>query len=435
MADIISDLKWRGLIADSTDIDRLRAELGSGSMCFYCGFDPTAPSLHLGNLLQILIMRRLQLAGHRPLALVGGATGLIGDPKDTGERSLNERDVVAGWAERVDAQLRQFLDFDGPAAARTVNNYEWTSSLGAVEFLREIGKHFSVNRMLDREAVAARLAGPGISFAEFSYQLLQANDFLELSRSYGCRLQTGGSDQWGNLTAGVDLVRRVTGDHVHAMTSPLMVKADGTKFGKTESGTVWLSADLTSPYAFYQFWVNADDDDAVAWLKAFSLRPRQEIEDLAAEVAERPQRREAQRALAEELTTLVHGGDATRAVVAASQALFGRGDLTELSPDVLDAALTEAPHVRLAAGDAGESGLRFVDAMARSGLVPGISAARRAVAEGGAYLNNVRVTDAERIVSAEDLVHGRWLVVRRGRRSFAGVDASEALRNRAADVE
>ncbi len=320
-AQLLDDLTWRDLIADSTDLDRLRQRLDKGPITYYCGFDPTAPSLHLGNLVQILLLRRFQQAGHRPLALVGGATGLIGDPKETGERVLNAPEVVAQWTGGIEQQLRRFLDFEGPAAARMVNNLDWISRLSTIEFLRDIGKHFSVNRMLDREAVAARLAGDGISYTEFSYQVLQSYDFLQLFREYECELQTGGSDQWGNLTAGTDLIRRVTGEHAHALTTPLLVKADGQKFGKTESGTVWLDPELTSPYAFYQFWINADDRDVVRWLKVFSFKSREEITELAAATEERPGAREAQRALAAELTSLVHGEPATAAVQAASAAL------------------------------------------------------------------------------------------------------------------
>lgn len=421
---VLADLEWRGLIADSTDRDALAQRLAAGPITFYCGFDPTAPSLHLGNLVQILTMRRLQDAGHLPLALVGGATGLIGDPKESGERTLNDRDTVAEWVGRIDQQLRRFLSFDGPGAARLVNNYDWTSELGAIELLRDVGKHFSVNRMLDREAVSARLAAGGISYTEFSYQVLQANDYLHLHRTHGCELQTGGSDQWGNLTAGVDLVRRVTGHHVAALTTPLLVKADGTKFGKTESGTIWLDAERTSPYAFYQFWVNADDRDISRWLRVFSFRSHTEIEELEAATADRPHAREAQRALAAELTTLVHGAAATQAVVTASAALFGRGELTESDPSILAAALAEAGVTVLTPADVAAGSIPFLTVFARSGLVSGTSAARRAVAEGGAYLNNERVTDIERQITAADLLHGRWVVLRRGKRQIAAADAA-----------
>lgn len=423
-AELIDDLTWRGLIADATDLDRLRERMQAGPITFYCGFDPTAPSLHIGSLVQILTARRLQDAGHLPLALVGGATGLIGDPKETGERVLNDPATVAQWTDRIETQLRRFLIFDGPTAARVVNNHDWISGLGTIEFLRDVGKHFSVNRMLDREAVAARLAGSGISFTEFSYQVLQSYDFLHLFRSLACELQTGGSDQWGNLTAGVDLIRRTTGEHVHALTTPLLVKSDGQKFGKTESGTVWLDPERTSPYAFYQFWVNADDRDVVRWLKVFSFKTRTEIEALATATAERPGARQAQRALAEEMTTLVHGADATAAVVAASAALFGRGDLADSDPATLAAALAEAPLYRATEEDAAAGSVSFVQLFAKSGLVQGTGAARRTIGEGGAYLNNERVTDIERQVTRDDLLHGRWLVLRRGRKSMAGVDAA-----------
>ena len=427
MSEVLADLDWRGLIADSTDRDELAERLAAGPVTFYCGFDPTAPSLHLGNLVQILTMRRLQDAGHRPLALVGGATGLIGDPKESGERVLNDRDTVEAWVGRIEQQLRRFLSFDGEAGARMVNNLDWTGAMGAIDLLRDIGKHFSVNRMLDREAVSARLAAGGISYTEFSYQVLQANDYLHLHRSMDCVLQTGGSDQWGNLTAGVDLIRRVTGHHVAALTTPLLVKADGTKFGKTESGTVWLDADRTSPYAFYQFWMNADDRDIARWLRVFSFRDHEEIEELERATEDRPQARLAQRALAEELTTLVHGADATAAVVAASAALFGRGDLADSDPDTLAAALSEAGGAVLTDEDVTEAGVPFVALFAKCGLVNGTSAARRSIAEGGAYLNNERVTDVDHRVTASDLLHGRWVVLRRGKRHFAAADAAVLL--------
>lgn len=423
-AQLLDDLTWRDLIADATDLGRLRQRLDKGPITYYCGFDPTAPSLHLGNLVQILLLRRFQQAGHRPLALVGGATGLIGDPKETGERVLNAPEVVAQWTGGIEQQLRRFLDFEGPAAARMVNNLDWISRLSTIEFLRDIGKHFSVNRMLDREAVAARLAGDGISYTEFSYQVLQSYDFLQLFREYECELQTGGSDQWGNLTAGTDLIRRVTGEHAHALTTPLLVKADGQKFGKTESGTVWLDPELTSPYAFYQFWINADDRDVVRWLKVFSFKSREEITELAAATEERPGAREAQRALAAELTSLVHGESATAAVQAASAALFGRGELAESDPQTLAAALAEAPTYTVTSEDLADGAASFVQLFAKSGLVKGTGAARRTIAEGGAYLNNERIADIDRQVTSADLLHNRWLVLRRGRKSMAGIDAA-----------
>jgi tyrosyl-tRNA synthetase len=424
-ADVLDDLAWRGLVADATDLDALRAALTAGSITLYCGFDPSAPSLHLGNLAQIITLRRFQTCGHRPLGLVGGATGLIGDPRMTDERTLNDADVVAGWVERIRSQVERYLDFDDPVTgAQIVNNLDWTSQLSAIDFLRDVGKHFSVNRMLDREAVAARLNGSGISFTEFSYQLLQAHDFLELFRRHACVLQTGGSDQWGNITAGVDLIRRVTGQRVHALTTTLFTKADGTKFGKTETGSIWLDPALTSPYAFYQFWINADDRDIPGLLRMFTYRTRDEIDELERTTLERPQAREAQRTLARDLTTLVHGADQTSRVEAASQALFGRGELADLDVTTLAAALVEAPHVALSDVSA-EGGLAsVVDLLAATDLCPSKSAARRAIDEGGVSVNNVRITDPEATVGPGDFLHGRWLVLRRGRRSFAGVEAT-----------
>jgi len=420
-AAVLDDLAWRGLVADSTDLEALRAAAANGPVTLYCGFDPTAPSLHMGNLLQILTVRRFQLAGHRPLALVGGATGLIGDPKESGERTLNPVDLVERWVARIRGQLERFFEFDDvPNAAVMVNNYDWTQGLSTLEFLRDVGKHFSVNRMLDREAVAARLAGAGISYTEFSYQLLQSYDYLQLFRQFGCTLQTGGSDQWGNIVAGVDLIRRVEGARVHALTTPLVTKADGTKFGKTESGTVWLDAELTSPYAFFQFWLNTEDSIAATLLRMFSFRPREEIEALEASLRERPQAREAQRALAEELTDLVHGAAERAKVDAAARALFGQGDVADLDPATLDAALAEAPHAVVGAQEWAQ-GLSVADALARSGLVASKGAARRTISEGGAYVANVRVTDEAAALTPTDLLHGRWILLRRGRRHIGGI--------------
>jgi tyrosyl-tRNA synthetase len=417
LSAVLDDLEWRGLVALSTDIDALRAALAEAPITYYCGFDPTAPSLHIGNLVQILTLRRLQLGGHRPLALVGGATGLIGDPKPTSERQLNDLDVVAAWVDRIRAQIEPYLAFDGPNAAVVVNNLDWTAPLSAIDFLRDIGRHFRVNRMLAKEAVSARLESEaGISFTEFSYQILQGNDFRELYRRHGCVLQTGGSDQWGNLTAGTELVRRAEGVVVHALATPLITKADGTKFGKTEAGTVWLDPAMTSPYAFYQFWLNADDRDVVTYLKTFSFRSREQIEQLETETAERPQARAAQRALAEELTSLVHGADQLTQVQAASRALFGAGALEDLDEPTLAAALAEAPSVTLT-GDAPS----VVDLMAQA-LDLSKSDARRAVREGGAYLNNAKVTDEAAVPAQGDWLHGRFLVLRRGKRTVAVVE-------------
>ncbi len=416
---ILDELRWRGLIAQSTDPDALRGALDAGSLTYYCGFDPTAPSLHVGNLVQILTLRRLQQAGHRPLALVGGATGLIGDPKPTAERQLNDPEAVRGWVARIRGQIEPYLAFDGPNAAMMVNNLDWTEPLSAIGFLREVGKHFRVNRMMAKDAVATRLnSDAGISFTEFSYQILQGMDFLELYRRYGCRLQTGGSDQWGNLTAGTELVRKAEGVTVHAFATPLVTKADGTKFGKTEGGTVWLDPTMTSPYAFYQFWMNAEDRDVVSYLKVFSFSSREEIEALERAVAERPAAREAQRALATELTTMVHGPEECARVVAASQALFGRGDLAGLHPDTLAAALSEAGMVTVD----GRELPPVVTLLRDAGLSASLSEARRAVNEGGAYLNNVKVTTPDAVPGPTDLLHGRWLVLRRGKRTFAGVE-------------
>ncbi|MFD6732129.1 tyrosine--tRNA ligase, partial [Micromonospora aurantiaca] len=358
---LTDDLLWRGLIQDSTGLDELRELLDGGSTTFYVGFDPTAPSLHIGNLMQVVMARRLQQAGHRPLLLVGGATGQIGDPKESAERTLNPPEVIAGWVERIREQLSPFVTYSGENAAQLVNNLDWTGEMSVVEFLRDVGKHFPVNKMLAREVVKARLE-TGISYTEFSYQLLQANDYFELHRRHGCRLQYGGSDQWGNITAGVDYIRRRGAGPVEAFTTPLVTKADGTKFGKSETGTIWLDPQMTSPYAFYQFWVNADDRDVSRYLRYFSFRSREELEELEKATAERPQARLAQRALAEELTTLVHGEREMAQAVAASQALFGRGSLDELAPETLRAALTEAGLVHLdelpdVAGLLKESGL------------------------------------------------------------------------------
>ena len=417
--DIIDELRWRGLIAQTTDEAALRDALAGGPVTFYCGFDPTAASLHVGNLVQILTARRLQLAGHRPIMLVGGATGLIGDPKETGERVLRPAEVVAGWVDRLRAQIAPLLSNDAATAPVFVNNLDWTSRMSAIELLRDVGKHFSVNRMLDRQAVAARLAGGGISYTEFSYVLLQANDFLELFRRHGCTLQFGGADQWGNMTAGADLIRRVEGARVHVLSTPLLVKADGTKFGKTESGTVWLDASLTSPYAFYQFWLNTEDRDLLSYLKTFSFRSPAQIDELARQTQVNPAARAGARALAEELTTLVHGPQAAAAAIAASQALFGHGDLADLDEGTLADALAELPRVTVCAPPP-----PYVQLLADTGLVPSRSAARRTVAEGGAWLNNTRVTDPDYVPGPADLLAGRWLLLRRGRRALAAVEVT-----------
>jgi tyrosyl-tRNA synthetase len=418
--ELLDDLQWRGLIALSTDLGALREALDAGPVTFYVGFDPTAPSLHHGHLVQVLTARRLQQAGHRPLALVGGSTGLIGDPRPSAERTLNTKETVAAWVDNIRAQIEPFLSFDGDNAAVMVNNLDWTAPMSAIDFLRDVGKHFRVNKMITKDAVAARLhSEQGISYTEFSYQLLQGLDFLELYRRHGCTLQFGGSDQWGNLTAGLDLIHRVEHAPVHAFATPLLTKSDGTKFGKTEGGALWLDPALTSPYAFFQFWLNTDDSDVISFLKVLSSRSREQIEELEKAVAERPQAREAQRALAEELTELVHGEQERDAVVAASQALFGRGELDLLDAATLAASLAELPQAEaeLTAGELPA----VVDLFTAAGLAPSKSAARRAVAEGGAYLNNVRVTDEEARPTAADLLAGEWLVLRRGKRHLAAV--------------
>jgi tyrosyl-tRNA synthetase len=424
VTDIIDELSWRGLIAVSTDLDDLRKALDAGRVTLYGGFDPTAPGLHIGNLVLLLTMKRFQEAGHRPIGLVGGATGLIGDPsgKST-ERVLNPREVVAGWVDRIRGEVGRFLDFTpGPAGALMVSNLDWTGELSALDFLRDIGKHFPVNQMLSREVVRARLEAGGITYTEFSYQVLQANDFLELHQRHDCALQVGGSDQWGNLVSGVDLIRRVTGDSVHALATPLITKPDGTKYGKTEGGAIWISPDLMSPYAFYQFWLNRSDGEVPGLLRVFTFRTRAEIEELEQASAERPAERRAQRVLADDVTALVHGADELARVQAASRALFGQGELRDLDEATLAAAIAEVPQV---AAPPGPGGLPPVtDLLAAAGLVPSKSAARRAIAEGGAYLNNVKVTSEDAVPGAADLLHGRFLVLRRGKRTVGGVEVT-----------
>ncbi|MEU8242891.1 tyrosine--tRNA ligase [Actinoplanes missouriensis] len=413
---LVDDLLWRGLIQDSTDPDELRKALDGGSITFYVGFDPTAASLHVGHLMQVLTARRLQQGGHRPLLLVGGATGQIGDPRESSERSLNPPEVVQGWVERIRTQLSPFVTYQGDNAATLVNNLDWTGPTSVIEFLRDVGKHFPVNKMLARDVVRNRLES-GISFTEFSYQLLQSNDFYQLHVQHGCQLQFGGSDQWGNITAGVDFVRRRGAGPVHAFVTPLVLKADGTKFGKTEGGAVWLDPAMTSPYSFYQFWINSDDRDVSKYLRYFSFKSREELEELEKATAERPQARLAQRALAFEITALVHGEEEANQAVAASQALFGRGSLDELSADTLRAALAEAG-LHAVRGELPTVGTLLKE----SGLVASANEARRTITEGGAYLNNERITDGEAVVPESALLHGRFLVLRRGKRTFAGVE-------------
>lgn len=422
-AAVLDDLEWRRMIADHTDLDELRSSMRAAPVTFYGGFDPTAPSLHFGNLVLLVTMRRLQLAGHRPIGLVGGATGLVGDPSGrTSERTLNEREVVAGWVERIRSQVERYLDFDGENGAVIVNNLDWTGRMSALDWLRDIGKHFSVNRMLAKEAVSARLEAGGISYTEFSYQIMQAVDFLELYRRHGCTLQLGGSDQWGNLTAGVDLIRRVEGATAHALATPLITRPDGEKFGKSTGSTLWLDPALTTPFAFYQWFLNTDDSVVGTYLRVFSFRSHDEIAALEAGVAERPEAREAQRALASEITALVHGADAAAAAADASQALFGHSELSALDADTLAAAFADLPRAPLSTSD----GLPpVVDLLVATGLADSRGQARRVVSEGGAYLNNERVTDPSFAPDRSRLLAGRWLLVRRGKRSL-GVAEVEA---------
>jgi tyrosyl-tRNA synthetase len=429
VTDILDELKWRGLVALSTDEDELRAALDSGQVTFYAGFDPTAPGLHIGNLVLLLAMRRLQLAGHRPIGLVGGATGLIGDPSGKSEeRVLNPRETVAAWVERIRNEVARFLDFDtGPAGAVMVSNLEWTEPLSALDYLRDIGKHFSVNRMLARESVKARLEAAGISYTEFSYQILQAYDYLELYRRYGCTLQLGGSDQWGNLVAGVDLIKRTEGVSAHALAIPLITRPDGTKYGKTEDGAIWISPDLMSPYAFYQFWINRSDAEVPGLLRVYTFRSREEIEQLERQVQDNPAARLGQRVLAEDVTTLVHGAEECAKAVAASRALFGQGELAELDEPTLAAALAEVPSVKVSADPPGRLP-KVVDLMAATGIAPSKSAARRVVAAGGAYLNNRKVVSEDAEPDRADLLRGRFLVIRRGKRTVGGVEVVPATR-------
>ncbi len=418
MNALIDELSWRGLIAHSTDLDALGAHLDEGPITAYVGFDPTAPSIHMGNLVQVMVHRALQKAGHRPMFLVGGSTGLIGDPKQAGERVMNDADVVAGWVERIRGQVGRLIDLDGPNAGTLVNNLDWTAGLSTLDFLRDVGKHFSINRMLDREVVKSRLE-TGISYTEFSYVLLQSLDFRELYRTHGVTMQTGGSDQWGNLTAGVDLIRRSDGGRVHALATPLLTKADGTKFGKTESGTVWLDPEMTSPYAFHQYFLNAEDAMVVAYLKVFSERSREEIEDIAAQQEDKPYLRIAQRALADDITDLVHGEPERRSAEAAAAALFGRSELGELDERTLAAVSRELGAARVEVGQGLPS---VVDALTASGVVPSKSAARRAIEEGGAYLNNQKVIDPDAVLTDSDLLAGRWAIVRRGKKTVGAVE-------------
>lgn len=414
MSNILDELQWRGLVAQTTDESVLRQALADGPVTVYCGFDPTAPSLHIGNLVQLITLRHLQRAGHRVLCLVGGSTGLIGDPKSTSERDMHDPEVVADWVKRIQQQVQPFLDFEGDNAAVMVNNLDWTARMSALEFLRDVGKHFRVNQMIKKDAISARLnTEQGISYTEFSYQLLQGLDYLHLYREYGCTLQTGGADQWGNLTAGADLIHRVEGRHVHLLTTPLVTKADGSKFGKTESGTVWLDPDMMSPYAFYQFWINAEDASVISYLKVFTDRGPEEIARLEQSLAEKPFLREAQKALAADVTTLVHGAEHTASVQAASEALFGKGDVRSLDARTLADATAELP-----GGDV-SVGMTVTDALVAVGLVDSRNAARRAIGDGGASVNNAKVTDPEATLGEGDFLHGHVALLRRGRKTLA----------------
>jgi tyrosyl-tRNA synthetase len=426
---VLDDLEWRRMIALHTDLDALRAAMASGPITYYGGFDPTAPSLHFGNLVLLVTMRRLQLAGHRPIGLVGGATGLVGDPSGrTSERILNERDVVAQWVEHIRSQVERYLDFDGPNGAIIANNLDWTSVMSAIDWLRDVGKHFSVSRMLAKESVSARMEAGGITYTEFSYQMMQALDFLELHRRHGCTLQLGGSDQWGNLTAGVDLIRRVEGATAHALATPLITRPDGEKFGKSTGSTLWLDPALTSPFAFFQWFLNADDSVVGTYLRVFSFRAHDEIRALEDSSSARPDAREAQRALAREVTELVHGVDAVRAAAEASDALFGNGDLAALDVRTLEAAFADLPRAMIPSANGLPS---VLDLLVASGLSDSRGQARRVLAEGGAYVNNARVAGIDAVPTRSDLLAGRWLLLRRGKRSLA---VAEVARPDAADA-
>ncbi|PCC26570.1 tyrosine--tRNA ligase [Glutamicibacter sp. BW78] len=418
--NVWQELKWRGLVHVSTEESGLEQMLAGEPITYYCGFDPTAPSLHLGNLVQLLNMRRLQLAGHRPLGLVGGSTGLIGDPRQSAERVLNTKETVNVWVGRLQRQVSWFLSTEGSNAMQIVNNLDWTGPLSAIDFLREVGKHFRVGTMVKKDTVASRLnSDEGISYTEFSYQILQGMDYLELYRDYGCRLQTGGSDQWGNLTSGTELIRKVEGATVHAYGTPLITNTDGSKFGKSEGNAIWLDAEMCSPYAFYQFWLNTADVDVVDRFKVFTFRTRQEIEAIEQQVAERPFARAGQRQLAYDVTSLVHGIDATEKVIAASAAMFGQGVLADLDEDLLVAATAELPSVQVPSDSLG-----IVELLVATGLSESKSAARRTVGEGGAYVNNVKFSDVDAVIDSSALLHGRYVLVRRGKKSLAMVEVA-----------
>ncbi|CAB4340859.1 MAG: tyrosine--tRNA ligase [Actinobacteria bacterium] len=416
---LLADLEWRGLIAQTTDRAELEKALANPA-ALYLGIDPTAPSMHLGNLVVCLVLRRFQLAGHKPIPLVGGATGLVGDPSGRNEeRSLNDESVVSDWVARIRKQLESIIDFDDKkSGAVLTNNLDWTKPVSALEFLRDIGKHFSVNQMLSKDSVSSRLEAGGISYTEFSYQVLQAFDYLELFRRHECILQIGGSDQWGNIVAGLDLIRKVEGGSAHALTVPLLVKSDGSKFGKTASGAIWLDPQMTSPYEFFQFWLNSDDADMPKLLKVFSMKDHAEISRLIETVKENPGAREAHRALAQEMTTMIHGQKASEMAEMAAKALFGQGDIAELDLATLDSALAQLPRVELMKNQQIPS---WVDLLAGSGVVDSKSAARRIVKEGGAYLNNQKVSAEDFTPGKGDFLHGKYLLLRKGKRDLAAV--------------
>ncbi|QPK93682.1 tyrosine--tRNA ligase [Actinomyces sp. zg-332] len=417
MTDLLEELKWRGLVAQHTDIDELSKLLNEGSITFYCGFDPTAASLHHGHLVQLVLMKHLQNAGHKPIALVGGGTGLIGDPRMSGERTLNPSEIVSQWAEKLREQIGKFLSFDGDNAVRMVNNYEWISELSAINLLRDLGKHFRLGTMLAKDNVARRLKSEeGISYTEFSYQILQGNDYLELFKRYNCVLQTGGNDQWGNLVSGMDLIRKTEGKSVHVLTTPLITKSDGTKFGKSEGGAIWLNPELLSPYAFYQFWMGAEDSDVVNFLKVFTFVDRDTIAQMEEEVSQRPHLRAAQKLLAKEVTTMVHGKEECDEVINASTALWGSGDLKGINPQTLISATEQLPKGKCSIG------ANMVDMLVETGLEKGRSAARRTIASGGAYLNNEKVTDEDYTLTEDDLLGGQIALIRKGKRNLAVVE-------------
>lgn len=423
MGDLLEELQWRGLLKQHTDLEELRESLSEGPITFYCGFDPTAPSLHHGHLVQLVLMKHLQNAGHHPLALVGGATGQIGDPREVGERSMQPKETVAEWTERLRGQIEKFLDFDGDNPARMVNNLDWTGSLGAIALLRDIGKYFRLGPMISKDVVSRRLASEeGISYTEFSYQVLQSNDFLELFRRYGCTLQTGGNDQWGNLISGVELIRKADGASAHVMTTPLITKADGTKFGKTAGGAVWLDPEMMSPYDFYQFWLQTADDDVVNMLKVFTFRSKEEIEELQVQVIEKPHAREAQKVLAADVTRMVHGEEALEQVLSATGALWGRGDLWALDPKTLQAAVAHLPQGTFVPGET-----TAVDAVLAVGFESGRQAALRLVRQGGLSVNNQKVSDPDQILGAEEILPGDRVLLRKGRRALAALVPEQAV--------